>query len=200
MKILIEPYNTNWPSLFKEIKSELSVILNNNQPIIEHIGSTSIPDLSAKPIIDVAIGINHIDELDSLVKPLTTNSYIYIKAFNKAMPNRRFFIKLNNTQNTFKSIYNAPDEIPHEEWHKNKIAHIHIWELNSPDWVRHIAFKEYLLHNPVIRKEYGQLKNDLSKLDWIDGNEYNTAKNDFIKTIELKAIQWYEKNYSQQDA
>jgi len=57
--------------------------------------------------------------------------------------------------------------------------------------MRHIAFRDYLRTHPEIRAEYQQLKEELSTQEWKDGNEYNEAKDSFIKTVEQKAVKWY---------
>ena len=66
-------------------------------------------------------------------------------------------------------------------------------ELETDDWLRHIAFREYLKGHPKIKSQYELLKEELSLMDWRDGNEYNEAKDSFIKKEEAKAILWYEK-------
>ncbi|MFA4870114.1 MAG: GrpB family protein [Pedobacter sp.] len=63
--------------------------------------------------------------------------------------------------------------------------------MNSEHWMRHIAFRDYLRTHPEIRAEYQQLKEELSTQEWKDGNEYNEAKDSFIKTVEQKAVKWY---------
>ena len=75
---------------------------------------------------------------------------------------------------------------------KYKLSHIHIWLYNSDDWIRHIAFRDYLIEHPNDMLQYEELKKNLSEKEWLDGNEYNDAKNDFIKNLELKAILWYQ--------
>ena len=108
------------------------------------------------------------------------------------MPKRRFYAKLKSIQPPFKtpSIYTESDIIPNEI-NDYKLAHIHIFELNSLDFKRHIAFREFLKENPKIKEEYQNLKLELSTKKWKDGSEYNAAKNDFIKLNEEKALNWW---------
>ena len=91
-------------------------------------------------------------------------------------------------------MYSKNDEIPHKEIHNLKKCHIHIWEFGSSEWKRHIAFREYLKEYSQIKQEYEILKLGLSKKDWIDGNEYNNGKSDFIKKIESESLLWYDKH------
>jgi GrpB-like predicted nucleotidyltransferase (UPF0157 family) len=196
MKIQFERYNAKWKQSFEEIKNDLINIIDFVNPIIEHIGSTSVAGLSAKPIIDVMIGLNCEDDLDKIVKPLMDKEYIYYEKYNEVLPYRRFFVKLNpNPKSLSLPIrIGKEDEIPielKEHWHR--LAHIQALEHNSRHWIRHIAFRDYLRAHPDIKEEYQHLKEELSKLEWMDGNEYNAAKDTFIKTEERKAKEWFEK-------
>ena len=94
MELNIESYNPNWTTTFGEIKIELEKILHSINPTIEHIGSTSIVGLSAKPIIDIMIGIPDFKKLDDTIQPLINQEYIYFEKFNSVMPQRRFYVKL----------------------------------------------------------------------------------------------------------
>ena len=96
MKIEVEKYNPNWITQFYDLKNQLSIILEDLNPIIEHIGSTSIQFLSAKPIIDIAIGVSRNTELDLTIGPMVENKFIYYEVYNKVMPKRRLFVGLKN--------------------------------------------------------------------------------------------------------
>ena len=194
LKIEVEKYNPNWINQFHDLKNQLSMILENLNPIIEHIGSTSIPFLSAKPIIDIAVGIRNTSELDLTIDPMIKNQFIYYEVYNKVMPERRLFVGLKDKEDfaKFQKIYSNDDEIPHKRLQIYKLSHVHIWEFESDEWKRHIAFRDYLKKHVEISKRYSHLKNKLSKKDWVDGNEYNDAKNDFIKQVESQAILWYD--------
>jgi len=195
IKIIIEKYNPIWLIEFEKLKTKLSSILQFSNPQIEHIGSTSIPSLSAKPIIDIAIGVSKNRELDLTISPMVENKFIYYAVYNKLMPKRRFFVGLKNKKDflKFEKIYYKNKEIPHEKIHSFRLCHIHIWKFGTYEWKRHIAFREYLKEHPQVKDEYENLKIKLSKKKWVDGNEYNYSKNDFIKNIENDAISWYNK-------
>ena len=107
MNIKIEKYNPDWPKQFQNIKEILDEILVDLHPNIEHIGSTSVPGLPAKPIIDIAVGVNNLDELDFCINPMIENEFIYYEIYNEFMPNRRFFAKLkrNADRKNFQNIY-----------------------------------------------------------------------------------------------
>ena len=196
MKINIEKYNADWEGKFEQIKAELCSVLINLNPKIEHIGSTSVPNLAAKPIIDIQVGINNSYDLDKTIEPMINNHYIYYEIYNSVMPNRRLFVGLKDKKyiRNFQNIYSKGDLIPHEKINQLRLTHIHIWEHGTDDWNRHIIFRDYLREHPEIASQYESLKKQLSLKDWKDGNEYNDAKDSFIKTEESKAILWYRKN------
>lgn len=196
MKINIEKYNTEWISQFEQIKSDLYSILVKLNPKIEHIGSTSVPNLAAKPVIDILVGIESSSDLEKIIEPLISNHYIYYELYNSVMPNRRLFVGLKDKKDIkfFQNTYSKKDLIPHDKINQLRLAHIHIWEHGTKDWNRHIAFRDYLKEHPEITSQYESLKKQLSLKDWKDGNEYNDAKDSFIKTEEAKAILWYGKN------
>ncbi|MOA08135.1 dephospho-CoA kinase/protein folding accessory domain-containing protein [compost metagenome] len=75
--------------------------------------------------------------------------------------------------------------------HAHRIAHVHVLPFGSEHWIRHIAFRDYLRVHPAIKDEYQKLKEQLSTMEWKDGNDYNDAKDSFIKREERKAIKWY---------
>ncbi len=199
MKIQIEPYNPDWQRQFEQLKTELSIIFNQLSPTIEHIGSTSVSGLAAKPFIDIMVGLKSVDELDKTIEPMRkTGKYIYYEVYNNVMPQRRLFVRLKEEVDIqqFQSVYTSKDIIPHEVLNACRWAHVHVWELNSPDWLRHIAFREYLKTHPEVKNQYESLKRALSQQNWKDGNEYNAGKDSFIKREEAKAIEWYKQQKS----
>ena len=196
MKIEIEEYNREWTGQFEKIKADLYSILINLNPKIEHIGSTSVPDLAAKPIIDIQVGIKNSNDLDKTIEPMINNHYIYYEIYNSVMPDRRLFVGLKDEKDirNFQNIYSKGDLIPHEKINQLRLTHVHIWEHGTKDWNRHIAFRNYLREHAEVKGQYESLKKQLSLKDWKDGNEYNDAKDSFIKTTEAKAILWYGEN------
>lgn len=197
MKVTFEKYNPSWKKQFAFITNELEKNIGFLHPRIEHIGSTSVEGLSAKPVIDIMIGVKDEKELDQIPTLLKGLDYVYYEKYNKEMPYRRFFIKLIEQPQKlgFPEIIHAHDEIPEEMHnHQLRIAHIHIIPLSSEHWLRHIAFRDYLRTHPEVKEEYQQLKEQLSTMEWVDGNHYNIRKDPFIKREEKNAVQWYVNN------
>ncbi|PYF74853.1 GrpB family protein [Pedobacter nutrimenti] len=198
MKITFEPYNPLWKQTFNEIKKELTEILCPVTPGIEHIGSTSVQGLSAKPIIDILIGLETEADLDIIPPLLMAKDYMYYEKYNEDMPYRRFFIKLKvSPQSLSLPVYIKKSDIVPEESHNHafRMAHIHVIPVNSEHWMRHIAFRDYLRAHQEVKNEYQRLKEKLSMMEWKDGNDYNQAKDCFIKEEEQKAIKWYHEFY-----
>ena len=162
MKINIVPYNDEWPLLFETIKKEIKKSIVFNKVIIEHIGSTSVYNLASKPIIDILIGVRS-NKLDKYIEPIKNLGYTHIKEYETETPNRRFFFF---------------------EKSKKRIAQVHLVKKNSRWFKRHIAFRNELRSNEIIRKKYQSLKYSLSKKEWKDGNEYADAKTIFIRSVE----------------
>jgi GrpB-like predicted nucleotidyltransferase (UPF0157 family) len=194
MKIKLEKYNIAWKNDFENMKTELLDLIGFINPRIEHIGSTSVENLSAKSIIDILIGVNHEEDLERVITPLTGENYVYYEKYNEMMPYRRFFVKhtIDPAELDVPVIITDQDDAPsNTNEHDLRSAHIHILSYNSEHWIRHIAFRDYLRTNDDIKDQYQKLKEELSLKEWSDGNEYNGAKDDFIKTEEQKAINWY---------
>lgn len=192
MKVNISPYKSEWKEMFLSLNNELSNLLSKVSPKIEHIGSTSIEGLWAKPIIDILVGVNEsvLDETISLLYPAP---YIYIEAFTNEMPERRFFIRMKEEVIFPKVI--SDSSLIDEYINNNKISHIHIVGYKSPFWVRHIAFREYLKHNEEVKIAYQKLKWELSQKEWINAFEFNHAKSDFIQLHQTKALEWFQVKY-----
>lgn len=197
MKIEIVPFTSRWTTDFEALKKELADATGLWAPKIEHIGSTAVEGLAAKPIIDILIGVMHTNDLDQVPKALMTQGYIYYEKYNREMPYRRFFVKLHTDPSALSLPFRIgeTDVIPAAlNNHHHRRAHVHVLPLQSEHWTRHIAFRDYLRAHPDVKAAYGQLKAKLGTREWLDGNAYNEAKEAFLKTEERNAINWYLKH------
>ena len=198
MKVTFEKYNPSWKIQFESIKNELEESIGFLNPEIEHIGSTSVEGLSAKPIIDIMIGVKDAEDLDKIPHLLQGQDYVYYEKYNKDMPYRRFFIKLINRPKNlgFPETIFKEEDIPEKlHDHSLRVAQIHAIPVSSEHWLRHIAFRDYLCTHARVKQEYQQLKEVLSKKEWYDGNDYNAGKDPFIKREERNAVQWYMEHH-----
>jgi len=194
MKITIEHHNPEWKKHFHKIRAELAALTEPMRPEIEHIGSTSVEGLAAKPIIDILVGVREDDDLNRIPPALMSHGYIYFEKYNADMPYRRFFVKLRTSpeQLSFPVHIKPEDPVPvalNEQ--PPRLAHIHVLPLHSEHWIRHIAFRDYLRAHPRVTAAYQQLKEALGNREWEDSMEYNEAKDPFIKKEERNAVNWY---------
>jgi len=191
MKIIIEEYTPKWVDDFVTEKNKLEQALEGIGATIEHIGSTSVPGLGAKPIIDILIGLRVEDDLDKVIVPMQQSGYTYFKKYEPMMPYRRLFIKLEP----------LPDKMPPaivdigEELVTGKdfraMVNIHVLVKGTLHWDRHIAFRDFLRAHPDTRDAYDALKKELSLREFKDTLEYNEAKDAFVKEVEQQALKWY---------
>lgn len=165
MKVHIEKYNPKWPEQFEQESKKLRLELVSFTPKIEHIGSTSVKSLGAKPIIDILVGLSSFENTIDAVERIKLLGYTYVQEFEQSMPERKFF---------YKTIGGV------------KTHHIHMVLFSSPFWKRHLAFRNHLRSNEKDLKDYYELKFKLSNKEWKDSNEYAEAKNSFIRDIENK--------------
>lgn len=166
MKVTIVEYRSSWQEQFEHESALLKNALAGIGAVIEHIGSTSVMGLAAKPIIDIMIGLPDFSVADSFVPRIVTLGYEYVPKYEDVMPYRRYFKKRQQDATTH---------------------HVHMVEADSEFWKRHLRFRNYLRENPEAAAEYAALKKVLAVHEWQNGNQYADAKTEFIKKIEDKA-------------
>jgi GrpB-like predicted nucleotidyltransferase (UPF0157 family) len=192
VKILLEEYQARWADDFLAERDTLASTLIDFNPSIEHIGSTSIPGLCAKPTIDLLVGLRDDNLLDETISPMISKGYTYFSKYEPAMPYRRLFARLKALADT------TPPEVIgiHDEFVRGQefvsVANIHVVVKNTPHWRRHLAFRDFLRTHAELRDEYGRLKKELSTREFKDSNDYNAAKNSFIEKIQVQAVTWYD--------
>lgn len=165
--VVIKPYDPNWPELFQ---TEAKLIQETIAPFIttiHHIGSTSVPGLAAKPIIDMLIGLNKLSDSVHFAPLLINIGYRYFPEHEVEMPERRYFSKIINSDMGY---------------------HLHMVEPDSEFFRRHLAFRDYLRVHPDAVADYAALKIKLAEEYGSDREGYTDAKSDFIKEIEQKAL------------
>src|SRR5438876_634341 len=91
--IIIENYNLQWPALYEQERTKILSAIEDLVAGIEHVGSTSVPGLAAKPIVDIMVGLRGADYLDKCIAPLQAIGYEYLPKYEDMMPFRRLFAK-----------------------------------------------------------------------------------------------------------
>jgi GrpB-like predicted nucleotidyltransferase (UPF0157 family) len=166
MKVTVVEYRPEWRKMFEDEKRILQTALGGVPARVEHIGSTAVAGLAAKPIIDLMVGLEDFSIADHVVPNIEALGYEYIQKYEAVMPFRRFFIKEQGGLRTHQ---------------------IHMVGAGSEFWERHILFRDYLRQNPCIAEQYASLKKELAGREWEDVNEYADAKTEFIRGVENKA-------------
>ncbi len=172
--IIVKDYNPLWPEKYKEEVSRIQPILAGNGLAIYHIGSTSVPGLAAKPIIDIMAVVRSLAEVDSVAKKFSEIGYEYLGEFGIA--GRRYLRK-------------GGDERTHQ---------IHIFQ--AEDWNnigRHLAFRDYMRAHEKERDEYAQIKKDLAQRFPYDIDGYCDGKEDFVREMEKRAVSQFDGSWDQ---
>jgi GrpB-like predicted nucleotidyltransferase (UPF0157 family) len=159
MTFHIAPYSEAWPRNFVEIQSQLRLIFIEPSIEIEHIGSTAVPGLCAKPVIDVLVGAHSLARIEAGIANLAAAGYAYISKYELEIPMRRYFVK-------------PESELPR--------VHIHAVRKDSEIWNAHLGFRELLRADAKKREAYAQLKLELASLHKDDKAAYTEAKAPFI--------------------
>ncbi|PAQ15493.1 hypothetical protein CD798_06820 [Bacillaceae bacterium SAOS 7] len=162
--VVIEEYTPDWALQFKGEQKLLKSIIGDKAIAIEHIGSTSVEGLGAKPILDIMIGVRDLKEVDEFIELLEEIGYEYV--FHKEFPNRRFFRK---------GVWRAGTH------------HLHVYKYESEEWNNNILFRNYLRTEPEILHQYYKLKKELAEKYHSDKVAYTKAKAPFITNIIQKA-------------
>jgi GrpB-like predicted nucleotidyltransferase (UPF0157 family) len=161
----IVDYDAAWPGRFAEEREALLVVLAPwLAGPIEHIGSTAIPGLAAKPVIDIMAGVESLAGSRSAIDAAATLGYCY---FPYQADVRHWFCKPSDAFRTH---------------------HLHLVPIGSPQWPRPIAFRNYLRAHAGVAADYQQLKRELALKFRSDREAYTEAKAAFIQAITEKAL------------
>jgi len=163
--VRLVPHQVTWADLFQQEAEQLRAALGDRVVRIEHVGSTSIPGVDAKPILDIVVAVRNMAEVaafEQAVRPLG-----YIHQAENDQPGRLYFPK------------RLPDD--------RSTHHLNITELGTECWFTHVAFRDYLRDHPEAREEYRKLKLDLARRHLRDRAAYQEGKGAFIERILLVA-------------
>ena len=163
-------YSTEWPRQFEVEAARLRELQPGVLEEIHHIGSTSVPGLAAKPIIDLLPVVNGQSLLDALQEPLESAGYTGLGEYGLA--GRRYF---------YRDVGGL------------RVCNVHCYAAGHPDIERHVALAAYLRAHADVAEEYAQLKRRVYEQHPADIEQYNAGKNDWIKRLEPIAIEWYRR-------
>ncbi len=167
--VQIEPYHPDWPVQAKfeidRLKSRLNFSWVQG---IDHIGSTAVPGLCAKPIVDLAIGVTGLESAKALIPMLIEDDYIFWE--DNPDTSKLFFVK------------GMPP------FGERRTHHIHVLPVTHHDWIIRRLFRDYLIKHPETKHAYADLKQNLASQYQSDREAYTNSKTTFIRDINLKAV------------
>lgn len=159
-KVRLLKHNPAWDTEFQQVHTSLLKIWGGNLTSAQHVGSTAIPSIPAKPVLDVAVTVKSLDGLD--VQALVSLGYEDCGWQNIEKTRRLFVLR-------------GKDEI--------SLHHIHCYEENDPDFLRQVFFRDYLNAHPEAAAEYAALKESLAAQFTNDRAAYTKGKAEFIGRI-----------------
>ena len=161
-QVVVHPYSAVWPLCFDAVREELLAVFAPVVVAVEHIGSTSVPGLAAKPVIDVLLGATTLAEVESKIAALDACGYGYVQKYERELPMRRYFVK--------SSVLSLR-------------IHVHAVESCSRLWREHLGFRHALRADPDLRARYQALKLQLAQAHADDKSAYTDAKAPFIRSV-----------------
>ncbi|ASS69150.1 GrpB family protein [Paenibacillus sp. RUD330] len=157
-------YDPSWQMEYESEKAHILAALAGESIRVEHIGSTSVPGLAAKPILDIAVGVEQLAVADSFIQPLAALGYEYVP--KPQFPERRFFRR--------------------GQWGKGT-HHLHVYEIGSKEWKDNLLFRDSLRSDSGLLRQYAELKADLASRHPDDRAAYTAHKGPFIRTVMERA-------------
>jgi GrpB-like predicted nucleotidyltransferase (UPF0157 family) len=160
--VRLAPYETGWTELYAVERARIEAVIGPHILNVQHVGSTSIPGIAAKPIFDIAVGVADFEAARVCIAPLEVLGYDYHG--ENGIPRRHFFTRGSPTQ-----------------------YHTHMHEVTSRAWGNLVLFRDYLLRYPEEAQAYLALKQRLAKQYRHDRRAYTEGKAVFIERILRRA-------------
>lgn len=154
-ELYLSPYRDEWPVLFEAEKKIIATAIGNHVNDIQHVGSTAIEGMPAKPILDIAIAVEDFDTARVCIEPMVELGYTF--RGENGIPHRHYFQK--------------GEPCTH---------HVHMVEETSEEWTKLILFRDHLRSDRSVAEEYGRLKAALADSLAGDRKAYLAAKAEFI--------------------
>ena len=167
-RIIISEYDSAWPDDYLEEAARLREVFGSLLQRVHHIGSTAIPDMPAKPTIDIIAEVTRIRSVDGLNRALAGIGYE--ARGESGIPGRRYFRKGTTLCHTH---------------------HLHAFAEGDPHVLRHLVFRDYLRAHPEAATRYATLKRRLAGRFRTDPAAYTDTKGPLVRELEAKAMAWY---------
>jgi GrpB-like predicted nucleotidyltransferase (UPF0157 family) len=160
--IVVVPYDPRWPALYEEERARIAAALARRAATLEHFGSTAIPGLAAKPVIDIALGVPRLADAEAYLAALQALGYTYEPALEAALPDRRFLWRVTSDGQRY---------------------HVNLTEAGGANWRATLAFRDELRRHPAAAAEYARLKEALAARHGSDVGAYIDGKTAFVEKI-----------------
>ena len=160
-KVEVVPYDPGWPGEFESEARRIRSVLGAEAVAIHHYGSTGIPGLCAKPIIDILVEVRDVEAIDALNAEMEALGYEVRGEWG--FSGRRYFVK---------------------EQAGRRTPHAHLYQSGHPEIERCFNFRSYLLSHPDEAEAYGGLKRSLAEQFPYDARRYNEGKTRFVKRVD----------------
>ncbi len=167
-EVVVVPYDPRWPSTFQRVAGEVKEALGECLVEMHHIGSTSIPGIHAKPIIDVLAVTGDLTEVDRRAARMREIGYEPMGEFG--IDGRRYFRR--------------------DDAAGVRTEQVHAFASGSPHLLRHLAFRDYLRAHGEVAQEYARLKQHLAAAHRYEIEAYMDGKDAFIRETQAKALEW----------
>jgi GrpB-like predicted nucleotidyltransferase (UPF0157 family) len=166
--VTVVDYDREWPERFAKESERIRAALGDRVVDLEHMGSTAVPGLAAKPVIDISVGLRDLDLTNDQIASMKDLGYEFLGELGLA--GRRFFRK-GGAQSTH---------------------HVHAVVWGGHHWSRHLAFRDYLRSHPEEARLYGERKRRLAADVDHDWYAYVERKNGFTDELFKRAWEWHE--------
>ena len=157
--VVIVEYSPDWARQFEQIRTVLLAALGGLALAVEHVGSTAVPGLAAKPIIDIDVVIAHPDDIDAVELALAAIGYAY--SGEQGIAGRHAF--------------KQPPNLPRH--------HCYVCAADSAELLRHMTFRDALRQDPRLAEQYSALKQELAATFRDDRLGYSEAKTAFVEAV-----------------
>lgn len=161
-RVRIFSYDPKWPEKYEMEKVRLVALLPEAFLALEHVGSTAVPGMEAKPIVDMMGGVRSMEEADALLPILCQNGYSTSAEFNATLVDQRWLMR-------------------HALGHRTH--HLHLVIHDGDEWRRKITFRNSLRTNPDTAHRYQELKSNLAEAMGSDREAYTSAKTAFVEGV-----------------
>jgi GrpB-like predicted nucleotidyltransferase (UPF0157 family) len=167
-KVEVVPHDPQWRDAFEAESREIAAALGENVVAIHHVGSTAIPDIHAKPIIDLLVEVDDLAEVDGRSSAMEALGYQVMGEYG--IPGRRYFRK--------------------DDREGIRTHHVHVFRAGSGEVERHLAFRDYMIAHPADARRYSDLKRKLAEEHPLNADAYMDGKDGFIQEMDRRAAQW----------